>query len=137
MGDSTSTPMFAISDGGVSDPAPMISDDAASIDPGHKTIPRVGQPNRDDSPSRISSVTPIGSVPPLLSPSPLLRAIANSPIKPQSNSNASMAAHSNNTIFEQPGSSNKCAGSGFYSNPDACYQCYGRLTSSPVVVGWR
>ncbi|KAM1084609.1 hypothetical protein ACFX15_022340 [Malus domestica] len=31
--DSTLTPMFAISDEGVFDPAPMISDDAAAIDP--------------------------------------------------------------------------------------------------------
>ncbi|KAB2615460.1 inactive beta-amylase 4 [Pyrus ussuriensis x Pyrus communis] len=61
--------------------APMLSDAAASIDLGHKTLQRVGQPDGDGSPLRISSVIPIDSVPPLLSSSPLLRAMAISPVK--------------------------------------------------------
>ncbi|KAM2020152.1 hypothetical protein ACFX1T_022874 [Malus domestica] len=75
--DSTPTPMFAISDEGVFYPAPMISDDAAAIDPGQKTI------------SLVAAST--DHVPPLLSSLLLLRALANLPVRPPSNSNASLA----------------------------------------------
>ena len=75
---------LALSDGGVSDPAQMISDDAAAIDPDHKTIPRVAAST--------------DAVPPSLSSLPLLRALANPPVKPQSNSNDSMANSPNQPL---------------------------------------
>ncbi|XP_070681462.1 uncharacterized protein [Malus domestica] len=89
-GDSTPTLMFAISDGGVPDPAPMIADDAAGIDLGQKIIPRVAASTNQ--------------ILPLLSSSPLLRALANPPVRPPSNSNASLAnspsqpLHSNDIV---------------------------------------
>lgn len=61
--------------------APMFSDAAASIDLGHKTLQRVGQPDGNGSSLRISSIIPIDSVLPLLSSSPLLKAKAISPVK--------------------------------------------------------
>ncbi|KAB2633876.1 RAN GTPase-activating protein 2-like [Pyrus ussuriensis x Pyrus communis] len=88
--DSTSTPMFAISDEGFSDPAPMISDDTESIDLSYLGL------QGDDNPPRLPSLIEVHFVPPLFSSSPLLREIAALSVKPQSNSNASKIAHSNN-----------------------------------------
>ncbi|XP_050157912.1 uncharacterized protein LOC126631804 [Malus sylvestris] len=90
QGDFTPTSMFAISDGGVLDPALMIFDDAAGIDLDQKIIPRV--------------TTSTDHVPLLLSSSPLLRALANPPVRPPLNSNASLAnspsqpLHSNDIV---------------------------------------
>ncbi|KAM1030738.1 hypothetical protein ACFX13_035309 [Malus domestica] len=90
-GDSTLTPMFAISNGGVSDPTPTISNDMKSINLDHPGL------QGDDNPLRLLSPIEVHSIPPLFSSSPVLREIAAPSIKPQSNSKASMAAHTNNS----------------------------------------
>ncbi|KAM1443374.1 hypothetical protein ACFX2I_039660 [Malus domestica] len=74
---------------GVSDPVPTISDDTQSIDLSHPGL------QGDDIPPRLPSPIEVHSVPPLFSSSPLLREIAAPSVKPQLNSNASMAAHTN------------------------------------------
>ncbi|KAM1559324.1 hypothetical protein FF1_002664 [Malus domestica] len=89
-GDSTPTPMFAISDVGVSDPTPAISYDTELHDLGHPRFQGDGKQPRIPLPVKVHSV------PPLFSSSPLLREIAAPSVKPQSKSNASMAAHTNN-----------------------------------------
>ncbi|KAM2269047.1 hypothetical protein ACFX1S_047095 [Malus domestica] len=99
-GDSTPTPMFAINDGGVSDPTPAISYDTESHDLGYPRLQGDGKQPRIPSPIKVHFVLP------LFSSSPLLREIASPSIKPQSKSNASMAVHTNNS---KPFLSNKKA----------------------------
>ncbi|KAM2045331.1 hypothetical protein ACFX1T_009538 [Malus domestica] len=91
VGDSTSNPMSAIRDGGESNPAPMFSDHGESHDLDHPIL------QGDGKQPRIPSSITVHSVPPLFSSSPLLQAIAAPSVKPQSNSNASMAAHTNDS----------------------------------------
>ncbi|KAM0968616.1 hypothetical protein ACFX13_017244 [Malus domestica] len=82
----------------VSDPVPTTSDDTQSIDLGHPGFQGY------DNLSRLPSPIEVHSVPSLFSSSPLLQEIAASSVKPQLNSNVSMAAHTNNST---PFSSNQ------------------------------
>ncbi|RXH80699.1 hypothetical protein DVH24_004613 [Malus domestica] len=69
----------------------MFSADGKLHDLGHPRLQGDGKQPRIPSPIKVHSV------PPLFSSSPLLREIAAPSVKPQSNSNASMVAHTNNS----------------------------------------
>ena len=113
---------LALSDGGVYDPAQMISDDAAAIDPDHKTTPRVAAST--------------DAVPPSLSSSPLLRALANPHAKPQSNSNASLAAHTNNSdqFFSNQEAPTSVQGLGFTPTSMSAINATGDSLPAPLLL---
>ncbi|RXH67597.1 hypothetical protein DVH24_027744 [Malus domestica] len=76
-GDSTPTPMFAISDEGVFYPSPTILDDIESIDLSHLEL------QGDNNSSRLSSPIEVHSVSLLLSSLPLLQVMVTLALKPQ------------------------------------------------------
>ena len=93
-GDSTPTPLFAISDEGVSNPAPTIFDDTELIDLSHPGL------QGDDNPPRLPSPIEVHSIPPLLSSSLLLQAMATSAIRPQSTASSVAIAPTMATAVE-------------------------------------